>query len=408
MARLFSLPLRGEAHSGDPWQDEHPESSSWPIHVFDARTGSIALDIILRRAGETASPAELNDVTRACSFFSDPAQHCWDDGRAAALRARFAVPSSACPGVARSRLQNIHLDVLAENAIVDFLVAPFSPVSVFAFLVAEPPKTRQRVIFDTLMANAFVEDAEQTTWRATRDLLAFFFRHTLFASYDFRAYYFQFKWSDAVAGKYVGRVGNRLFRILRCPMGHKNSVKSAHTVTAFVAQLAITLAEVSSVEADVIIDNVCFGGADPIELAKVQTKFEELCAEFHIIIGDRSPIGSTVTHRGLVYDASSHLLRLKNSFRDKFIDRIRTVCNEKCTFERARSLLGSINYARIYFARRLPETFYFWKATARWAQSPKKDFCLSPAVITPDCIESIHRDRPGSRSVHHTCVRSYA
>ena len=63
------------------------------------------------------------------------------------------------------------------------------------------------------------------------------------------------------------------------------------------------------------------------------------------------------------------------------IDRIRTVCNERCTFERARSLLGSINYARIYFARRLPETFYFWKATARWAQNPKKEFCLSPAVI---------------------------
>ena len=66
--------------------------------------------------------------------------------------------------MARSHLENIHLDVLRENEIVDFDVPPTAQVSVFAFLVPEPTKVpRQRVIFDTLLAESFADDAEQTS-----------------------------------------------------------------------------------------------------------------------------------------------------------------------------------------------------------------------------------------------------
>lgn len=388
LARLFSLPLHACARSGDPWLEKlDPDAASWPLHLYDASGSHIDLDKLLDEAA-TAPPGEYATVASAVNFFTNPdaPEHTWSAAQESMLRVQHGIPSWMTKYVKRSRLSMAALEKMQTCSIVDFDVDPQRQTSIFAFLVPEVAKRRWRIIFDTLEANALAASAAPAEWRTTKQLMSFFARNRHFVSFDYKCFYFQFLFSEAVSNRYVGKVGDKLFRVRRCPMGHKAAVKHAHAITQTVAQWAIRRSGFTDVEADVIIDNVTFGGPSADKVNAVADKFAELSAKFDIIIGDRTATSTTAIHRGLCYDSETGTMWIKPTWAEKFCERVSLLLS-KPTFERARSLLGMLNYVRIYFGgvsndkgMLLPETFLFWKAVARWAQSPRKVYDLSPSV----------------------------
>jgi hypothetical protein len=210
----------------------------------------------------------------------------------------------------------------------------------------------------------------------------FFAHHRFFVTFDFKAYYYQFKLSQSVARNYVGRIsGDHTFRILRPAMGHKNSVFVAQSTTSALAQVAIAKAQrVEQVTADVIIDNVCFASNSLVELRRVAVVFRELCAEASVEIGEEHAASTEVTHRGLLYDSASGIVKLKPSWRSKFITRVDELLRRP-SFEKLRSVVGMLAYLRIYFAASLPKNFFVWKALTRWAAAgPSRRMTFSPVV----------------------------
>ena len=395
MARLFHLPYHHDAKEfgGDPWMTEAVGSESWPVHVFDVSQGSIHLQKVVDIARRYASANVIADIEWMQRFMQDPALHNITTDMITSMKCRFQVPVANVPQVRRSRLNLSQLHQLQQSGIVETFnwleeKLEFVPqVSIYAFTVPEAHKVppRLRVIFDTLMANGFLDEADPVVLRSTRHLKAFFAAHSSFCTYDYKCFYFQFEWARQVALKHMGRIGNTGFFIKRGAMGHKKMVKASHSVTSLLAETAIVLAGpptegTESVEADVIIDNVCFGGPAQF-LPIVQHHFETLCREANIIIGDRTAISPLVTHRGVTFDATTKLLRIKSSWIQKFEERVTIFLDalqtsKKSLWPMLRSIIGMINYVRCYFSAGssspLPSTFWVWKTAARWAITPRR------------------------------------
>jgi hypothetical protein len=393
LARLFGLRslVAGLASSRDPWVDESLDVSSWNMHVYDARTGHVAMDLIVE-AAERFNSSMAETMHQAYEFFSSATAHVISDDQMESIRHIYKIQSRHRGVVPPSRISPSQLDILVDHGIAALDVEEGRPTSVFAFLLPEPSKIppRMRVIVDTLQANIFLDNAPKTAIRNTRELLGFFGRFTFFCSFDFKCYYFQFEWPEDVSQCYVGSVGGRRFRMKRCPMGHKNAVKHCHSVSEFVAQLAIFEASATCCAADVIIDNVVFGSRDEVELRRVEAKFIELCRRFNIVIGDHQTCSDQIQHRGLEYSSRLGFARLKASWRSKFTLRVASVLQSP-SFERLRSLCGMINYIRIYYGSGftaqgvpvgfpIPSSFFVWKTLARWSASPRRRCSLSSAV----------------------------
>jgi hypothetical protein len=347
--------------------------------------------VLLSSNGAALVPS-ANEIAHAFHFFTSASAHAISPSQIDMLRQAVGIPVRCRNLVPPSRLTDAQLDEMIACGIADCDVAEKRQASVFAFLLPEPSKSppRLRVIVDTLQANVFLPDAPKTRLRSTRQLLDFFGRFKYFSSFDFKCFYFQFPFSEEVSNCYIGQVRRKFFRMRRCPMGHKNAVKHCHCVSQFVAELAIFEASATQTSADVIIDNVAFGSHDADELRRVELQFVQLCERFGIVIGDHQPCGTVLTHRGLVYSSVSAVAHIKPSWCAKFAIRVAETIRAP-SFERLRSLCGMINYVRIYYGSGLtaqgvpvgvpvPSSFYAWKALARWSQSPRRRFSLSPSV----------------------------
>jgi len=70
---------------------------------------------------------------------------------------------------------------------------------------------------------------------------------------------------------------------------------------------------------------------------------------------------------------------LKHEWRLKCLERLRELM-ETPTFDKTRSMIGSLQYVRLFFGPSCPHLFFFWKAAARWATQPKKRLTFSPSV----------------------------
>lgn len=351
------------------------------MHLYDVRQGDLDVQYVVQEATKALAPSCAHELAEAVRWLHDPTLHELSIARVMEL---YAVPSDAVPRVKQSRFSLQQVQQMEEFGIVHLDVPDDAQrqTSVFGFTVAEPSKVppRLRIIFDTLLANTFADDALPVEFRGARDLLTFFRRHQWFVSFDFKAWYFQFALSEEVAALYVGRIpGDHTFRIRRPAMGHKRSVKVAHCVSNALARIAIIRAQASHCECDVIIDNVCFGG--PLEeLRRVEVEFRHICEEAHAVIGDSTPISKVITHRGLVYDAAYSSLSIKASWCTKTLERIAQLI-EKPNYDKVISLMGSFNYVRIYFGARCPPWHFLAKGAARWAQSPRTKYSMSPSIL---------------------------
>lgn len=396
LARLFGLRLAEHALQGDPWATR-ADSSEWPLHLFDARSASIDMDAVIAAAIQAG--LQTADIKLARAWLTSPELHEVNNDDVTQIRRQFGIPPAVLAHVKKSRFSMEQLKSMEEKAIVEVDCPDDikTPTSIFGFLSPEGTKVppRNRIIIDTLFANAFARPLGTVHFRGISGpgdtLPQFFARNSFFSAYDFRAFYFQFALAAEVARKYVGRIsGNHTFRLKRPAMGHKNSVFTAQTTSETLADVAISRAGlVGAVEADVIIDNICFGANSPEHITRVSKKFEELCEETRTQIGDRSPLATTVTHRGVTFDAVTNTLRLKKQWREKFMSRI-NLCLTHATFARLRSLVGMLAYIRAYFRpsesqmprQQLPANFFVWKALARWAITP-----MAPKKLAP-CVQS--------------------
>lgn len=394
LARIFGLKLGPSGFSGDPWAaDLHENHDSWPLHLFDARFSQIATQVIVSAAEKHFGFADAmsSDMRLAAAWLVDERFHVVHQADIHSITAAFGIPPGSTPHVKKSRFSLEQLRRMEEHAIVAIDVQDDShrPTSVFGFLSPEPQKSppRNRVIFDTLYANSFSLPLAKTQFRSLPELLAFFKSHRWFVCFDFRAFYYQFALSPEVSRHYIGRIsGSHSFRLLRPAMGHKNTVFVAQVVSSALARLAKL--DTQSVQSDVIIDNVCFAGNDLEEMYRVVARFRSMCSEANVVVGEETEISQVVTHRGVTYDSRSGLLRVKNSWRDKFLQRLEHLVRRP-TFDRLRSILGMLAYLRIYFhpraetvGPRLPSTFFLWKTCSRWlAAGTKRRLAFAPCVI---------------------------
>jgi len=131
-----------------------------------------------------------------------------------------------------------------------------------AFDTEEEVRRRRRPIIDTLADNVLGMFAPKVTFSTLLAVKALSrWRYAL--AFDFAAYYHQFPLADQVGECLSFRIGDRHFAPTRAPMGHKNMVYVAQATTIMLARRAVKIAEAqTSVEYDIIIDNVVFVGDD--------------------------------------------------------------------------------------------------------------------------------------------------
>ena len=136
-------------------------------------------------------------------------------------------------------------------------------------------------------------------------------------------------------------------------MGHKNAAACAHTVTKAVTRLALHTAGIhpSQVNYDIIIDDVLFLSDSEEFLAKVAARFDDICHEFGITIGDKTSVSNNVTHRGVIWNLRDKTQCLKSAFVEKtltrsllFLENINKVTSS-VSLSRFESLVGSYCYA---------------------------------------------------------------
>lgn len=368
----------------DPWQTMHdPLHTTWPLHVGPVSKCSVAVTRMAAFA-RTLGPYFHNDVRHLDDlyrFLNDPLHRCHrlDQERIQRRQAILQISPEIHARVIRSRLSLDDANVLQKAHIIE-PTDENAEATVYGFYVAEAMKIRRRVIFDTLLANCFAEQGGNVHLRNIQQLKTFFLAGRWFRTYDFSAFYYQFEFGDSVADEYILNIGGRKFKIRKVAMGHIGSVNQTHGVSRFLARAAIELAQVSSVDYDVIIDNVAFSGTtdcSKADLDLVCYHFEMLCAEFHVVIGEKSETSQTITHRGVVYSVSEHSLAFKAGWALKLGDRVAETIRAP-SWSKVRSLIGMINYVRCWMSP--PPSFFVWKFAARWSMSPHTRKDIPPYV----------------------------
>ena len=121
----------------------------------------------------------------------------------------------------------------------------------------------------------FATTAQRHASMAPTSFGAFAKQNKFAASFDFKAWFFQFRALGTVLTPFATRAVNGT-RPVRAPMGHKFHVFCAHTVTKALLSMALVESKVARAAYDVIIDNILVAHNDP-------TQLEALCDTFHSV-----------------------------------------------------------------------------------------------------------------------------
>ena len=148
-------------------------------------------------------------------------------------------------------------------------------------------------------------------------------------------------------------------------MGYKGAVTIAQAISAFLAEQAIGD---EPVHAEVYVDNVIFLSNDRAALKRVQQKFEAMCREFSVTIGDSAPIATECEFRGLKLDLDQQTVRLKQSYVDKLQRRWSLVSSGRMSYAQYQSILGMLVYARYATGTPLSTLFHPFKQLAKLAR----------------------------------------
>ncbi len=350
---LLGLRARSLAHRRyrDPWTRDAPnvQAQSWPAHA--PAVNSFDLDKLL-----SIAPEDPN-VALAARFLRDPSLHVArpDTARCPVSRIREATANTleargfACP--------------VAKDDVLSWGIASEVP---------QAAKQRQRVVHDMLPGNALDVDAPEVALRALEPLRTLASRSTWMATFDFRCWYYQLRTGDAVSYSMCFRLARRWLRFLVGPMGHKNMVFVAHTITAFLAKEALRRCgtHTNDVTEDVIIDNVAFFSHDLATLTQVCDAFIALCAETSATIGDYTPPATHGIHRGMVFDLAAGSVSLKPSWMAEFRARVGSA-HAPVPFQALESLAGSVAWIFAVLTESAhPLPFYLFREVARYCGRP--------------------------------------
>lgn len=360
--RLFDLRLGTTARRSSPWSEEKSDPS-WPLHVKHSKSEVDVVGILHAVRERPWSPEReeiIADLQWTCDFLSNPT----NPAHVSLARARFLADMFQREiRVKRSRMSLQDLDVLIESDTARVSILNLEGPTTFAFTVGEPSKTppRRRQICDTIISNAFGEEIEQPFISSVGQLKSIFKNNYFFSEFDFQAWYFQFRWADAVAALYTLQIGNRLVELTRMTMGHYAACKAGHSTSRGL----VFLSKVEMTDSDIIIDNVMFASKSLQNLHTTNTQFTQNCARFGAVIGSFSGIKTDVIHRGILYSGDG-LLSLKPGWCEKYVSRYKEF-KTKSTWGRLRSLMGMLAWARAVLGA-FPQSFYFlWKFIARCA-----------------------------------------
>jgi len=227
------------------------------------------------------------------------------------------------------------------------------------FSLAEMAKGRRRLLFDTLSVNYTLPEPANPNFKDIAQVTASVFQGTAAVAFDFRCYYFQMALDPEVSKYYCVRLGSRVFRFTRLPMGAKMSVTVAQTLTNHLVSLCVGE---DVLFCDTYIDNVLFVCRDMSAVDRIREKFRQICVRYRVTIGSEQA-GSRVEHRGLVLDYAERRVRLKESFIEK-------VCAAEIpstmTLRQLQKIVGRAVYAAAVMDQSLASLFHTFKFLARY------------------------------------------
>ena len=376
LARLFHLPDTMSSNAGgDPWA-VRVDATGWSLHAH-AFQSSVDINKLCDSAASLPSEyGEMCEWTK--SFLEDPDHGCHRP--IVSLRPEWMIH--------RSQLLPGDVEVIQKTGIADICVGEDAllDITTLAFWVPEPSKIppRRRLICDTLFANATAARPRKVRLQTIGQVCAWAtMPDTFFVTFDMKAWFFQFTFSEAVSRKYVLGIGQRKMRMLRMPMGHKASVAAAHGTAVVLGALAMYRARTSLVQMDVILDNLLFAGPFCQVLAATNA-FVDVCREHNVVIGEQTAISRRVVHRGADIDAIHQTVCLKHSWVSKFQERVKQVCQKGwAKWSQIQSILGMLNWTRAVLQRSAPDNFLVWKWAARIAASQPK---LGTRILLPEYV----------------------
>jgi len=199
------------------------------------------------------------------------------------------------------------------------------------------------------------------------------------ATFDFKCWFYQLPLSDEVANSACFRLPSGWMQLLVGPMGHKNMVYVAHTITAFLARHATR--SLPTVTADVITDNVAFFGTNLQDLLVACSEFTSVCALVSATIGESTPPAAGGTHRGMVFDLLSRTVSLKDTWLGEFRSRV-AAAHERIPFQAWESLAGAVAWIfSVLVETPHPLPYFLFRFVARKSHRPKEAVLGWPSAV---------------------------
>jgi hypothetical protein len=223
-----------------------------------------------------------------------------------------------------------------------------------------------------LWSNATLNEAKKVSFKPYEWLRESCATASAACTADFVGWYFQLPVGERVQPYLAVRTSQGCFAHARGPMGHKWMVFVAQTLTK-------VLAWDPFVQHDVMIDNVMYLG-DVAMVERAREGFIRRCESIGQPPWCRkvSEVVTEVEHRGLVWNVTTKSAKLKESWRNKAIDRTRRLI-EQPTAGRLWSLGGMMAWARRFCPD--VEGYGLWKAIAAASRGrPERQVELSVEV----------------------------
>ena len=193
------------------------------------------------------------------------------------------------------------------------------------FPVPELMKSRRRVIKHTKWFNdTYGRDTlTGTKLLRTKDLVQSVHDGKYAITLDFSAYFDQFELDGKIRPDFCFPAGGKWYRLTRLPMGMRQAVDVAQTVT----EILLDFDRPAGIRADSYVDNVRFLGNNLEELIATAAKFIDRCREANVTIND---IPANLPHEhphepSLI--TAAHLVHTAGEFLGGYFDyEAKTVC----------------------------------------------------------------------------------
>ena len=376
---IFGEKAKGKIYRHDPWPAEATgykakETAAWRVHAPMLK--ALDVEAVIAYAKDKVPPDLYERALLAQRILSD--ETLWK-------------PSFTTMEVPKSRVHRRVAQAMVSNGIlvemetgnafinnslqIDNKECPQPKAWGLLSTKPEPHKDppRLRVISDMLWSNWALDDMVKTSFSSQAQLDAKL-RARYGATFDFTGWYYALPVREAVGEYLAVRVGNKIYRHARAPMGHKWMVFAAHTLTQVIAWTP-------HLQHDVIIDNVMYSAEDERLLRRECDAFVSRAALFNATIGEATGPSRSITYRGMVAHMGE-TVTVKRTWAEKCTRRIDYVLTRKATAAQIYSIGGMLAWLRGIVPIEGLEDYHLWKDIARAANSsPDRRMTLHAAPL---------------------------